>query len=164
MSTAVSSKSSPRNNKIRNNDAGDSTLALDVPDLDDDPSKSKHSSNKLDKSIYTVESLEKEVELIQSELQEVLTQKSKLDLDHANSEQVAQRELELAKAKRKTDELSRAQLKTESKSLEETKHSLDTQRMKIEKANKLLSADFGTQNKRKKQMGPRHWICQVENS
>ncbi|KAF7497882.1 hypothetical protein DV113_004089 [Geotrichum candidum] len=159
LSTAVSSKSSLRNNKIRNNDAGDSTLALDVPDLDDDPSKSKHSSNKLDKSIYTVESLEKEVELIQSELQEVLTQKSKLDLDHANSEQVAQRELELAKAKRKTDELSRAQLKTESKSLEETKHSLDTQRMKIEKANKLLSADLERKTNEKNK-----WVQDIESA
>ncbi|KAF5100831.1 hypothetical protein D0Z00_001100 [Geotrichum galactomycetum] len=159
LSTAVSSKSASRNNKPRNNDAGDSSSALEVADLDDDPSKSKQSNNKLDKSIYTVESLEKEVELIQSELQEVLTQKSKLDLDHATSEQVAQSELELAKAKRKADELSRAQLKTESKSLEETKHSLDTQRMKIEKANKLLSSDLERKTNEKNK-----WVQDIESA
>jgi hypothetical protein len=159
LSTAVSSKSASRNNKPRNNDAGDSSSAQEVVDLDDDPSKSKHSNNKLDKSIYTVESLEKEVELIQSELQEVLTQKSKLDLDHATSEQVAQSELELVKAKRKADELSRAQLKTESKSLEETKHSLDTQRMKIEKANKLLSSDLERKTNEKNK-----WVQDIESA
>lgn len=133
--------------------------ALAVADLDDNSSKPKQNKNKLDKSIYTVKSLEKEVELIQSELQEVLTQKSKLDFEHANSEQVAQSELELAKSKRKADELLRAQLKTESKSLEETKHSLDTQLAKIEKANKLLSSDLERKMNEKNK-----WIEDIESA
>lgn len=89
-----------------------------------------------------MESLEQEVELVQSELRDILTRKSKLDSDHASVEQVAQSELEAAKAKRKADELSRAQLKGESKTLEETKHQLDTQKAKLDKANKLLIADL----------------------
>lgn len=133
--------------------------ALTIVDSDDNFSKLKQSKNKLDKSIYTVKSLEKEVELIQSELQEVLTQKSKFDFEHANSEQVAQSELELAKSKRKADELLRAQLKTESKSLEETKHSLDTQLAKIEKANKLLSSDLERKMNEKNK-----WIKDIESA
>lgn len=96
----------------------------------------------IDKSIYTVESLEKEVELIQGELEEVLAQKTKLDSEHTSVEQSVSDELEIVKAKRKADETSRAQIKSESKILEETKHQLDTQRVKLDKANKLFQAEL----------------------
>lgn len=126
-------------------------------DMEDD-SLSKQ-SKKLGKPIYTVESLENEVELIQAELQDVVTQKAKVDLEHASVEQVAQAELEAAKAKRKADELSRAQLKSESKTLEETKHQLDTQRTKLDKANKILIADLNRKITEKDK-----WLSDIESA
>lgn len=157
----IASNLKNRINRARNN----SDLPPNVDNLSittsfdiDDDSFSKQ-NKKLGKPIYTVESLENEVELIQAELQDVVTQKAKVELEHASVEQVAQAELEAAKAKRKADELSRAQLKSESKTLEETKHQLDTQRAKLDKANKILIADLNRKTAEKDK-----WLSDIESA
>lgn len=109
--------------------------------------------------MYTVEALENEVELVQAELQDILTQKALLESDHANVEQIIQNDLEIAKAKRKADEISRAQLKSESKLLEETKHQLDTQRAKLERANKLVTAELDRKTSEKNK-----WLREIESA
>lgn len=116
-------------------------------------------NNNNGKSVYTVESLEKEVELVQIELHEVLSQKALLDAENAQVEQSAQLDLETARSKRKTDDISRAQLKSESKNLEELKHQLDTQKVKVEKANKTLSADLDKMAAEKQK-----WVDDMESA
>lgn len=102
-----------------------------------------------DKSIYTVESLELEVELIQAELREAMALKARSDAESAIIEETAHKELDCAKSKRKTEDLSRSQLKSESKNLEDSKHQLDIQKVKLDKANKLRSADLDRKAKEK---------------
>lgn len=159
ISSSVSLKI--RNNRVRNNsdlptlnaDNTSTTTSLDAED------SSSGQSKKLDKSIYTVESLEKEVELVQADLQEILSQKSRIEIEHASAEQASQTDLEAAKTKRKADELFRAQLKSESKTLEETKHQLDTQRAKLDKSNKLLQADLERKTTEKSK-----WLSDIESA
>lgn len=112
-------------------------------------SKSDTQKSSNDKSIYTVESLELEVELIQAELQEAMGLKARSDAEFASIEEVALKELDSVKSRRKTEDSSRSQLKSESKNLEDSKHQLDIQKLKLDKTNKLRSAELEKKSKEK---------------
>lgn len=112
-----------------------------------------------EKSVYTLESLGIEVELVQADLQMFAAQKASIEAEHAVIEEIAQAELEAAKSRRKTDEVSRGQLKTESKLLEESKHQLDTQRSRVEKANRLVAAEL-----ERKAIEKQEWLNDIETA
>lgn len=89
------------------------------------------------------------VQDIQVELRSTLADQENLLLEHAQAEQVVRDELVATKVKRKTEDSCRAQVKAESRTVEEQKHQLESQKIKLQKSNTLLENDLKKHSKEK---------------
>ncbi|KAK9460908.1 uncharacterized protein V1516DRAFT_624769 [Lipomyces oligophaga] len=83
---------------------------------------------------YTIESLAAELEQIRTEISETIAQQTHAEEDYVTTEQTLRAELETLREKRKEEDAARAQMRSETKALEESKRTLEAQKTKVEKA------------------------------
>ncbi|KAK9466474.1 hypothetical protein V1512DRAFT_226172 [Lipomyces arxii] len=98
---------------------------------------------------YTIESLSAELEQIRSEISDTIQQHGHAEEEYTSAEAALQTELQSLREKRKEEDVGRSQLRGESKSLEESKRTLEAQKSKVDKAVKhkieiidKIKADF----------------------
>lgn len=102
-------------------------------------SNSKRKETYVDKSAYTVESLTTEVEAAQQEIRDANMQYREVERELLATELKLQDDSNELRAQRKKDDVSRSQLRSEMKALEEQKVNIELQRAKVDKQLQGLS-------------------------
>lgn len=102
-----------------------------------------------EKSIYTIESLTSEVESVQLEINEVLATASQSETEFIAAEGVLLAELDQLRDRKKVDDQQRSQIRSEAKALEDSKRSLETTKVKVEKRYNQLLEEFNRKNTRR---------------
>ncbi|KAK9475279.1 uncharacterized protein V1510DRAFT_348116, partial [Dipodascopsis tothii] len=103
---------------------------------------SEHSSFTAATQPYTLESLTAELDQIRSEIIETSQQLSHGEDEHAVAEAALLAELAVLRGRRREEDSVRAQLRTETKALEESKRALEAQKAKVERALKQRRDDI----------------------
>lgn len=102
-----------------------------------------------EKSIYTIESLTSEVESVQMEINEVLATASQSETEFNAAESVLLAELDQLRERKKVDDQQRSQIRSEAKALEDSKRSLETTKVKVEKRYNQLQEEFNRKDARR---------------
>lgn len=112
-----------------------------------------------EKPVYTIDSLTSEVESVQMEINEVLATASQSEAEFNSSESVLVAELEQLRERKKADDQQRSHIRSEAKSLEDSKRSLETSKTKVEKRYNQIEDELQKKLDRQK-----NWEQEVEQS
>ncbi|ODQ66929.1 hypothetical protein NADFUDRAFT_40113 [Nadsonia fulvescens var. elongata DSM 6958] len=120
------------NNDKDKNDSNPQSCNINVnPNVPTTASMAPSASN--EKSLFIIDSLTAEVESVQVDINEILSQTINTDAEFEQAESLLLAEIRQLREKKRSDDVNRSQIRSETKSLEDTKRSLETRKTKVER-------------------------------